>query len=76
MSEMLHLRQEAAGMYGSQTHRLFGSKVAKYRAMEHYTPCFVSNTQFNKQKFKGELSRQEEYDREKEELLQDSFDLN
>jgi LmbE family N-acetylglucosaminyl deacetylase len=37
MSGMLHLRQEAAGMYTSQTHRLFGSKVAMYRAMEHYT---------------------------------------
>jgi Protein of unknown function DUF262 len=36
----------------------------------------LSNTRFNKQEFKGELSRQERYDREKEELLQDSFDLH
>ena len=32
----------------------------------------MSNTRFNKQEFKGELSRQEKYDKEKEELLQDS----
>jgi hypothetical protein len=37
MSEMLHLRQEAADMYASQRQRLFGGKAAMYKAMEHYT---------------------------------------
>jgi LmbE family N-acetylglucosaminyl deacetylase len=37
MSEMLHLRQEAAEMYTSQTDLNFDSKAAMYKAMEDYT---------------------------------------
>jgi hypothetical protein len=36
----------------------------------------MSNTQFNKQEFKGEISRQEWYVREKEEILQNNCDLH
>jgi hypothetical protein len=34
----------------------------------------MSNTRFAKQEYKGELIRQEQFDGEKMELLQDSFD--
>lgn len=37
MSEMLHLRQEAAEMYTSQVHLNFGGKGAMYKAIEDYT---------------------------------------
>jgi len=37
MSEMLHLRQEAAEMYISQLNILFGDRAGMYKAMENYT---------------------------------------
>lgn len=37
MSEMLHLRQEAAEMYASQIQLNFGNKATMFKAMEDYT---------------------------------------
>jgi len=62
---------------------VFQTRTQARRATFDDLECFynrtrrhLSNTRFNKQEFKGELSRQERYDGEKEELLQDSFDLH
>jgi hypothetical protein len=52
--------------------------VSQHLTFERLPPTRleVSITQFNKQEFKGELSRHEKYDKEKKELLQDNFDLH